>query len=144
MEGTKMIIVICAYLVAVSINLMPALKYPDLNVNIFNLVGSLLFLTVFFLYARKGNQKLAVFSMIGMLSGIIVFLITTFESFIFEYAILDVIASIQYPLYLIFTTPLFGGNLLIGVNYEVYSLLTSLFYLIVYVIVKKAKKPPIF
>ena len=134
-----MIIVVFAYLVAFSINLMPALKYPDLNVNLFNLVVSIIFVTAILLYARKGEQKLAIFSMVGLISGVIVFLITTFESFIFEYAILDLIASIQYPLYLIFTTPLFGGNLLINVNYEVYSLLTSLFYLIVYVIVKKAK-----
>lgn len=133
------IIVVFAYLVAFSINLMPALKYPDLNVNLFNLVVSIIFVTAILLYARKGEQKLAIFSMVGLISGVIVFLITTFESFIFEYAILDLIASIQYPLYLIFTTPLFGGNLLINVNYEVYSLLTSLFYLIVYVIVKKAK-----
>ena len=134
-----MIIVVFAYLVAFSINLMPALKYPDLNVNLFNLVVSIIFVTAILLYARKGEQKLAIFSMVGLISGVIVFLINTFESFMFKYAILDVIASIQYPFYLIFTTPLFGGNLLINVNYEVYSLLTSLFYLIVYVIVKKAK-----
>ncbi len=135
-----MIIVICAYLVAFSINLMPALKHPDLNMTLLNLIASLIFLTVFFTYARKSDKKLAVFSLVGMISGIIVFLITTFESFMFEYAILDVIASIQYPLYLIFTTPLFGGNLLINVNYEIFSLLTSLFYLLVYLKFKKANK----
>lgn len=138
-----MFIVIFVYLLAFAINLMPSIKYPDLTMSIIHLIVSLLFLTVFVLYAKKGDKKLAVFSMIGMISGICIFLIKTVESFMFDYAIFDVIASIQYPLYLVFTTPLFGGNLLISVNYEIYSLLTTMFYLLVYINVKKAKKSPV-
>ncbi|WP_240456701.1 hypothetical protein [Virgibacillus halodenitrificans] len=69
-----------------------------------------------------------VFAVLGVISGILVFFITTFEHAMFDNIILDSIASLQYPFYLIFITPVFGGNLLFAQSYGSYSLLISLFY----------------
>ena len=117
-----------SYLLAFSINLMPALKYPDLNMNIFNLLVTLLFMFLLLLYSKKGSKTLMIFSIVGVISGVLVFVVTTFEHAIFDNAILDAISSIQYPLFLIFTTPIFGGNVLFNLSYGLYSLLMSLFY----------------
>ena len=70
--------------------------------------------------------------MFGAISGVIVFVITTFEHAMIGNGILDVIASIQYPFYLIFVTSLFGGNILFDLSYGAYSLWMSLFYGVVF------------
>jgi len=126
------ILVIASYLLAFSINLMPALKYPDLNMNILNLLVTILFMVLLLMYAKKGSKILKVFSILGAVSGVIIFAIATFEHAMIGNGILDVIASIQYPFYLVFITPLFGGNILLDLSYESYSLLMSLFYGVVF------------
>ncbi len=128
MKYKFLILLIGSYLLAFSINLFPALKYPDLNVGIFNLLVTLLFMLLFLIYSKNGSKKLKVFTIVGVASGVLIFLITTFEHLMFDNVILDSIASLQYPFYLIFITPLFGGNILFDLSYGTYSLLMSLFY----------------
>src|SRR5699024_1991658 len=96
------ILVIASYLLAFSINLMPALKYPDLNMDILNLLVTILFMVLLLMYIKKGSKILKVFSMLGAVSGVIVFAIATFEHAMIGNGILDVIASIQIPFYIIF------------------------------------------
>ncbi len=128
MKNRFSILLIVSYLLAFSVNLMPALKYPDLNVNIFNLLITLLFIFLLLMYSKKGSKTLKIFSIVGVISGVLIFVVKIFENAILENAILDAIASIQYPLFLIFTTPIFGGNILFNLSYGSYSLLMSLFY----------------
>ncbi|PAV27743.1 hypothetical protein CIL05_20225 [Virgibacillus profundi] len=128
MKYIILILVIASYLLAFSINLMPALKYPDSHMNILNSLVTILFMGLLLMYTKKGSRILKIFSMLGVISGVIVFVITTFEHAMIGNGILDVIASIQYPFYLIFITPLFGGNILFDLSYGSYSLLMSLFY----------------
>ncbi|WP_337017976.1 hypothetical protein [Oceanobacillus massiliensis] len=73
-----------------------------------------------------------VYALVGVISGVFVFVITTFEHAMFDNVILDSIASLQYPFYLIFTTPVFGVNILFDLSYGSYSLLMSLFYGVVF------------
>ncbi|UJL46811.1 hypothetical protein KFZ58_02325 [Virgibacillus sp. NKC19-16] len=126
-----LILLIGSYLLAFSVNLMPALKHPDLNINIFNLLVTLLFMFLLLMYSKKGSKILKLFSIVGVISGILVFVIATFESTMIGNGILDLIVSIQYPFYFIFTIPVFGGNMLFDLSYGGYSLLMSLFYGIV-------------
>jgi vacuolar-type H+-ATPase subunit I/STV1 len=137
MRGVNMnykflILLICTYLLAFSINFMPALKHPDLDMGIFNILVTILFMSLLLMYSKKGSKNLKIFSIIGVISGVLVFVITTFEHALFGNVILDAVASFQYPFYLIFTTPLFGGNMIFDINYGTYSLLMSLFYGIVF------------
>ena len=126
------ILFIGSYVLALLINIMPALKHPDLNMNIFNLLVTLLFMFLLLMYSKNGSKTLKVFSIIGVISGILVFVIKTIENALFDNVIFDAIASIQYPLYLIFTSPIFGGNILFDLSYGSYALSTSLFYGVVF------------
>lgn len=132
MKNKLLIILIGSYFLAFSINFMPALKHPDINMGIFNIIVTILFVLFLLMYSKKDSMFLKIFSVFGVISGVIVFLISTFKSAMIGNGILDVIVSIQYPFYLIFTTPLFGGNLLFNFDYGSYSLLLSLFYAIVF------------
>ena len=132
MKNKLLIILIGSYFLAFSINFMPALKHPDINMGIFNIIVTILFVLFLLMYSKKDSMFLKIFSVFGVISGVIVFLISTFKSTMIGNGILDVIVSIQYPFYLIFTTPLFGGNLLFNFDYGSYSLLLSLFYAIVF------------
>jgi len=140
MDYKLLVLLICSYILAFSINMMPALKHPDLNLNVFNLFVSIILLIVLLIYTRKGNNKLKVFSIIGVISGVLIFTIKTFENSMFDHTFWDTIASIQYPFYLIFTTPLFGLNILFDLNYATYSLLLSLFYFLVFILAVNTKK----
>ncbi|AIF45277.1 hypothetical protein [Virgibacillus sp. SK37] len=131
---------IATFLLALSVNLMPAIMHPDLNVNVFNLLVTLLYMFLLLLYSRKGSKKLKMFAVVGVISGILVFFISTFEHAMFDNIILDSIASLQYPFYLIFTMPLFGGNILFDLSYGSYSLLMSLFYGIIFGLTNYFKK----
>ncbi len=111
---------------------MPAIKHPDLNVNVFNLLVTLLLMFLLLMNSKKGSKKLKVYALVGVISGVFVFVITTFEHAMFDNVILDSIASLQYPFYLIFTTPVFGVNILFDLSYGSYSLLMSLFYGVVF------------
>ncbi|WP_226036573.1 hypothetical protein [Aquibacillus saliphilus] len=128
MKYLFLILLIGSYLLAFSINLIPSIKHPDLTIGIFNLLVTILFMVLLLLYSEKGSKILKIFSIFGVISGVIVFVITTFEHDMIGNGILDVIVSIQYPFYLIFITPLFGGNILFDLSYGTYSLLMSLFY----------------
>ncbi len=128
MNYKLLILLIITYLLAFFVNVIPALKHPDLDVGIFNLLVTILFISLYLIYSKKGNKKLKIFSIIGVISSILVFTITTFEHAMIDNGILDVIVPIQYPFYLIFITPLFGGNILFDLSYGTYSLLMSLFY----------------
>ncbi|WHX24497.1 hypothetical protein QNH47_09825 [Virgibacillus halodenitrificans] len=128
MKYKHLLFLIASYILAFSVNLMPSIMHPDLKVDGFNLLVTLLFMFLLLLYSRRGSKKLKVFAVLGVISGILVFFITTFEHAMFDNIILDSIASLQYPFYLIFITPVFGGNLLFAQSYGSYSLLISLFY----------------
>ena len=135
MTTKTFIFFICSYIVALAINLIPSIKHPDYNVTILNLLVTISFIVTLFVVVRKVTHRnafynsLNIFLIFGFLSGWIVYVITKFEHITLKYAILDVIASIHYPFYIIYTTPLFGLNYLFDVNYEVFSLLMSVVYL---------------
>ncbi|MFK5708098.1 hypothetical protein [Lysinibacillus boronitolerans] len=126
-----LILLIGTYLLAFVMNFMPAIKHPDLNLDRIDLITSILFAIFLLMYSSTGSKKLRIFSMFGIFSGIAIFLIVNFESVMSDNFILNTIASIQYPLFSIFTIPFFGVNLLFDVNYATYSLYLSLFYVIV-------------
>ncbi|WP_333719876.1 hypothetical protein [Enterococcus faecalis] len=122
------------------------MKHPDSTMSIFNLLATALFLIALLIfikkasYSGKSNKGLKVFLIFGFISGLVVYVIKIFEGTMMGYAILDMIASIQYPFYLMFTTPLFGVNYLFDINYETFSLLMSAVYVIAFILVMSFKK----
>lgn len=140
MKYIYLILLIASYLLAFSINLIPSIKYPDSSINIFNTFVTILFVVLLLIYAKKESKKLKIFSIFGVISGVVVFVITTLEHAMIGNGILDVIVSIQYPFYLLFITPLFGANVLFDLSYGSYSLLMSLFYGILFGLIVYLKK----
>ncbi|MFC4559269.1 hypothetical protein ACFO3D_13805 [Virgibacillus kekensis] len=133
MKYPLLLLLIGTYLVAFVVNFMPAIKHPDSHATTLNMLMTAVFLIVLLLSMRKKNKLLSLFLIGGAVSGIIVFVIKTFESHLIGNGILDIVASIQYPFYLIFTTPLFGANIMFNLNYATFSLLMSLVYLILFI-----------
>lgn len=146
MKLKLLIFLICSYLIAFATNLIPSLKHPDSTMSIFNLLATALFLIALLIfikkasYGGKSNKGLKAFLILGFISGLVVYVIKMFEGTMMDNAILDIIVSIQYPFYLLFTTPLFGVNYLFDISYETFSLLMSAVYVIAFILVMSFKK----
>ena len=91
-------------------------------------------------YSAKFNKILILFLAFGSLSGLFVYIVKMFENTILNFTILDIMASIQYPLYLIFITPLFGVNYLLQTRYETFSLAMSAVYVLALILVMGLKR----
>lgn len=114
--------------------------------NAFNLIATGLFLTALLMFIKEASfcskfkSGLKAIFLFGSISGLIVYSIKISESVMMDYAILDIIGSIQYPFYLIYTTPLFGINYLFNLNYETFSLLMSSVYGMAFIRIMSFKK----
>ncbi len=128
------------YSLSLIINFMPAIKYPDLSISLSNFLISFLFLLVFVFYALFGGKLYRSFMIIGFIGCVFIFVVHHYQNFIYEVWILDVFSSIQYPLYVLYVAPLFGMNLLLGYNPEVYSLCVSLVFLLCFFVSMYMKK----
>lgn len=134
------LLLISSYILAITVNFMPSIKFPDLQLYILNLAVSILFAASLLIYTTTGSKRLILFSAAGAISVIIIFIVTTFEEAIFENVLLDVIASVQFPLYILYATPLFGGNLIFHFPYETYSIFLALFYITAFLLALYYKK----
>jgi len=136
MKFNYLFLLIFFYVIAFITNFMSSIKYPDANITIFNFLATVLFVIILLkytkekLHAKNGNKKLKVYLLSGVISGILIYVIKMFENFMFDYAFLDSLASIQYPLYLFFVTPLFGANLLFNLSGSTFALFMSIFYIL--------------
>ncbi|WP_404458554.1 hypothetical protein [Oceanobacillus kapialis] len=128
MRHITFILLVGSYLLALVINLMPSIKYPDASIGLLNMFVTIVFIVLLLVYSQKGSKFIRVFSILGGLSGLIVFIITSFEQDMIGNGVLDLISSIQYPFYVIFITPLFGGNMLINLTPGIFALLMTLVY----------------
>lgn len=134
MKSLASFLLMVSYVLAFITNLMPALKHPDLTMDSINVLATFFLLAMLVQYVIKVHERFTYILLLGMISGLIVFVVNLFEELIFKYAILDVIASIQYPLYLIFITPFFGANMLLNISYGSYALLISFVYFLLYML----------
>ena len=149
MKFKWVILVIGTYLIAFSINLFPSMKHPDSMMNISHLLATLLFLFGFLIFIKKSPQngkfdKVIKLSLIlGILSGLIVFVIGMFEGALSNHLILELMTAIQYPSYFLFITPWFGLNQIFDLNYQLFSLIVSVVYLFLLILnFKKTNHQP--
>ena len=130
----KNIIVFMIYLLAVAMNFITSIKYPDATITVFNLVMSMIFLISIILMLKSViPQKKVRFAKIAMMSGacssIFVFIATQFQHMNAQNMILDVVSGLHYPLYVLFVTPLFGLNYMFNFSSGLFSATVSIFYL---------------
>lgn len=130
-----------SYFIAFSLNLVPSIKHPDSTINILNLLAAALFLVALLTAVKKGTFKgIKLFLIAGFVSGLVVYTLNLMEDTLMSHAVLDVITSIQYPVYLLFITPLFGMNYLFDISYGVFSLLMAGVYGLIFVSVTSREK----
>ncbi|MBD7942612.1 MULTISPECIES: hypothetical protein [Psychrobacillus] len=129
MREIKKYILILLYLVALVFNFMPAIKFPDGNLNFYHLVISICLLVGLLIYT--GKKMLRIWILIAFGASLTVFGINSLENQFLHFSFLDVIANIQYPLYMFFVIPLFGLNKLLNLSYGSFSLIVSLIYLVI-------------
>ncbi|GAA4071843.1 hypothetical protein [Amphibacillus indicireducens] len=122
------------------------MKHPDSAPGILHLLVTLLFLIglVIFIHKAPRSAKFAqgfkLFLIIGVLAGLIVFGSSMLEGALSNSFIVDVSTAIHYPFYFLFITPLFGLNYLFDLNYEIFSIIMSVVYLILVIFMIKVKK----
>ena len=121
------------YVVSFAVNFMPAIKFPDLTVDSVHLLTSVLF-TMFLLGSSfSRNPAIQLFSLIGMIACVIVFGLHSIEYLVASSVVMDLVISLQYPLYFVFVVPLFGLNYVSDIDYGTFAALTSIIYGIVFV-----------
>ena len=122
------------YLLALSINFMTALKYPDLDVTAEHLSISLVFLALLLLYSLFSGKLYRKLIVSGVIGGVVCFAAQHYQGYLYDSWIVDALSSIQYPLYVMYVAPLFGMNLLFEYTPAMYSLLVSLLFLICFTV----------
>lgn len=80
---------------------------------------------------------------VGVLSGLAVYGIHILESSGVNNAVLDIMLSVQYPLYVLFITPLFGLNVIMNADYGVFSVIMSVVYMLAFISTMRLKKAPV-
>lgn len=104
-------IVIAIYFVVLAINLIVAIKFPDSTIRMHHLLASLVFLTMLVVVSIKNIIQMKYFLLIGTTCSIYVFAMIRLEGdLIGDFVVLDSLVNLQYPLYILFVTPLFGLN----------------------------------
>ena len=131
------LIILGTYIFSLFVNFFPALKHPDAEMTLLHFFSSAIFLGALIISYRKLYAILKKYLIIGMFAGIYIFISDIIITKMNENLILDLVTSLMYPLYFIFVTPLFGGNLLLNLSYSLYSIVVSIIYLGIYVILKR-------
>ncbi|MEC1180707.1 hypothetical protein P9B03_19815 [Metasolibacillus meyeri] len=131
------VILLGLYVITFAVNLFTSIKYPDANIGIQHIAVSLVLFSyvLFFISKEIRNKrvisKLKIFLLLGAVVNIAVYVINLFEG-----RVMDLVANIQYPAFLLFTTPLFGLNMLSNLNVGSFSLIIALIYAVTIIFMK--------
>ncbi|MCK2158366.1 hypothetical protein [Exiguobacterium sp. 17-1] len=120
---------------AIGINAWPASLYPDGSIGLLQIAASivwLIFLIGSVILVREEKTILFVFNYLrlGLLAGIIVYLVTFFERYWLGELWFDIVSAIQYPFYYLFAVPLFGFNAWFDVLYGQFALFAGFAYIL--------------
>jgi len=120
----NIVLVIVVWLISIVSNISVSFFYPDTNISVFNLIVSILFLTVIgysvFNFIRQQNFGIVLYiGIIGAVSGL---LVSLFES-------MNTAQFITLPLYVLVITPLFGLNYLMNLNIALFSLVVLFIFI---------------
>ena len=124
-------IIISIYLVVLVINLMVALKFPDRTIMIHHLLASIVFLTMLIYVSIQNSLHMKYFLLLGTVCSIYVFAMIRLEvDLIGDFLILDSLVNLQYPLYILFVTPLFGLNYFSQMSIDLVAALIAFIYVV--------------
>lgn len=112
----------CVYAIAFVLNVIPSVTFPDTTIGPLQATSSVL-LVLCMMGTCVLNDRVAKLYVTALLfAGVTVFTLHSFETYVYDIVILDALFAIQYPLYLLFVTPLFGLNLFFNVEADFIAL----------------------
>ncbi|WP_274310359.1 hypothetical protein [Solibacillus daqui] len=104
-----------------SVNIIPSFKYPDSNITIIHFLFSCVVILALLLLTYK-QLKMVLY--ISGITGVLIYCInlSVVSKARIDNSLLDILLSIEYPLYAIIVTPLFGINFLFSTDYAHFAL----------------------
>ncbi|MGM9945952.1 MAG: hypothetical protein ACI33M_13460 [Lysinibacillus sp.] len=122
-------IIVAIYFVVLAINLMSAIKFPDSTITIYHLLSSIVFLAMLIYVSIKNMMPIKYFLLLATVGSIYVFTMIRLEAdLIGDFLILDGLVNLQYPLYILFITPLFGLNYFSQMSIDLVAILIAIVY----------------
>lgn len=122
-------IIVAVYLVVLAINLIVAIKFPDSTIMMHHLLASLVFLAILVYLSIKISIQMKYFLLLGIVCSMYTFAMIRFEGdLIGDFLILDGLVNLQYPLYILFVTPLFGLNYFSEMSIDLVAALIAVIY----------------
>ncbi|TCI30626.1 hypothetical protein EVJ33_04825 [Exiguobacterium sp. SL-10] len=122
------------YVIAFAVNLIPSIMFPDATIQPIHAAASGLLLVCMLGTCLLRNRVAKLLIMAILFASVTVFSLISFETYMYDIVLLDALFSIQYPLYILFVTPLFGLNFFLNVNPEYVSLLVFFIAILLLVI----------
>ena len=132
----KIILFIAMYVIALAINLIVSVMFPDLRIEVFHFIASILLFIVLIFVITQTARFTNWFLIAGAVSSCFVAFAQHFEELLTSNWALDMLSGIQYPLYVIFNTPLFGLNYIFGFLPGSFALLCAGLFTFLFVIAK--------
>ncbi|OIN67248.1 hypothetical protein BLD48_06375 [Exiguobacterium sp. KRL4] len=136
-RSTKQYVALFAVLLlaTISMNAWPASIHPDGTIGLLQITASLVwlvFLTASVVLVREEKTLLFVFYYLsfGFVAGTVVYLVTFFERYWLGELWFDIVSSIQFPFYYLFTVPLFGFNAWFNVSYGQFAMFAGFAYIL--------------
>ena len=129
-------VLITIYLAVVGINLFVSLKFPDITIKAVHFTASFILFVIVLIGVTKSLRYLKGILLVGAVSSIFVAFTHLFNDFLLNHWILDMIAGLQYPLYILFITPLFGVNIFIKGLSGTFALYCIVIFISLYVLAK--------
>ena len=129
-----LIVLSSLYVLAFIVNLIPSIMFPDATIQPIHAVASGLLLVCMFGTCLLRNRVAKLLILAILFASVTVFTLISFESYVYDIVLLDALFAIQYPLYVLFVTPLFGLNYFLNVNPEYVALLVFFIAILLLVI----------
>lgn len=118
------------FLLAAAANFLSGLKYPDMEPTVWGLITTGVYFVL--LVCLQGKR---VFLVAGAGSLLTAFLLSN-ESFMVDFMFLDMLSSVQYPLFILFILPLFGLQLIFSLPLAAFAFLCAGIYWVGYVLIQ--------
>lgn len=122
----RVLVSVFLFFLAFGANFSAGLKYPDIEPNIWGLVATSVYLLSLF---TLRNQWFFLYASIASLLTGFLFAV---ELILLDFAFLDILASVRYPLYGFLVMPLFSMNTIFSLSVESFSFLCAVVYMVIF------------
>lgn len=112
------------YAIALIVNIIPSATFPDATIRLPHAIASVALVLCMIGTCLMKNRVAKLYTTALLFASVTVFTLNSFEMYMHDILLLDALFSIQYPLFILFVSPLFGLNFFMNVEAEYVSLIT--------------------